>query len=336
MAGLTAFVLAIHSTGFAQTDEEKSGKAKKFGDNDEIVIKPKADVDVKLNVEITKDGQIIVNGKPVDEFNDDNVSVRKKKIMIMDGRTLDMAKMGADDMMGRQAPFMRRGGWSINGADSNRAFLGVSSVRADENTEGAKVKEVTKGSAAEKAGLKEGDLITRVDEIAISDPQDLGEAIHKYKSGDKITLTYKREGKEEKTTITLGKFSGAEEFKYNYNFRVPPMPPMAPMPPYGDGPGVFSFNDGRPKLGIKAQDLDEGKGARVLDVDDDSPADKAGIKEGDIITKFDGKDVDNATVLADLAHDLKGRSSIKIGLTRDGKSRDIDVKVPRKLKTADL
>jgi serine protease Do len=101
-------------------------------------------------------------------------------------------------------------------------------------------------------------------------------------------------------------------------------------------PRVFSFGESRPKLGIRAQDTEDGKGVKVLDIDEDSPADKAGIKEGDIITRFDGKDVNSATELADIARESKGKTDMKISVTHEGKSREVDVKIPKKLKTADL
>jgi serine protease Do len=338
-AGLAAVLLSLQSAGFAQTGEDRDTLSDKFGNDDEIVIKPKTGKDVTVTVEI-KDGQVFIDGKPVDKFVDSAVSVHKKKMMVMDGRTITVRGF---DNPGRfdedMRPLYKSGGWSFDGENANGAFLGISSVKAEGNTEGAKVKKVEKGSAAEKAGLKEGDLITRVGEVPISDPQDLSDAIHKYKPQDKVSLTYKREGKEQKTTATLGKadatdlFNLDRNYNFDYNFKIPPIPPIPPIPAM---PPAFSWNDGRPKLGIKAQDLEEGKGARVLGVDDQSPAGKAGVKEGDIITRFDGKDVDNASMLADLARETVGKPSIKIDVTRDGKTREIEVKVPKKLKTADL
>jgi serine protease Do len=343
-AGLAAMVLSLHSTGFAQTGEDHDDK-NKLGDNDEIVIKPKIDKDVTVTVEI-KDGRVFIDGKPVDKFVDSAVSVHKKKIMVMDQSFSINGPDGEphydEHFKGPQGGLYEGGNWSIDGKNANRAMLGVNSVKAEDNIEGAKIKEVTKGSAAEKAGLKAGDLITRVNEIAISDPEALAHAVHKYKPQDKITLTYKRDGKEQKTTATLGKSDQAANFSFdrryvmpdeqmsrNFNFTMPPMPDM-------DGARAFSWNDGKPKLGIKAQDMDEGNGARVLEVDDESPAEKAGIKEGDIITRFDDKDVENATMLADLARETAGKASVRISVTRDGKSREVEVKVPKKLKTADL
>ena len=100
--------------------------------------------------------------------------------------------------------------------------------------------------------------------------------------------------------------------------------------------GLSMTRGGSPRLGIKAQDTEEGKGVKVLDVDDASNAQKAGVKEGDVITEFDGKTVNSATELADAARDAKDKSPIKIKLNRNGKNQEIEVKIPKKLKTANL
>jgi serine protease Do len=263
--------------------------------------------------------------------------------MIMDGRTITINgdAVNPDLLMAPQSPFRSYDGQNF-GSNTTRAFLGVNSEKnPGDAAQGAKIKAVTKGSAAEKAGLREGDVITKVDEITVSGPEDLVKAVHKYKPEDKITLTYLRAGKSQKTTATLGKTMARYNFNYNYtmpksqdfNFSMPNMPDM----PDGENPPqIFSWNDGKPKLGIKAQDTEDGKGVKVLDVDDDSPADKAGVKEDDIITRFDGKDVDSAPTLADLARDAKGKPVVKIDLIRDGKPMELEIKTPKKLKTADL
>jgi serine protease Do len=90
------------------------------------------------------------------------------------------------------------------------------------------------------------------------------------------------------------------------------------------------------KFGIRAQDTEDGKGVKVLDVDDESTAAKAGIKEGDIITRFDGKEINSATALTEAAHAAKEKASVKISLIRDGKTQEVEVHVPKRLRTADL
>jgi len=351
---LAGMILLLHVPGFAQS-EDKDTLSNKLDEYDEIVIKHKSDKDTKVSVEI-KDGQVFVNGKPVAEFDDDNVSVRKKKIRVFDGQSFSFS--GPGDAQGGgtfYAPgpstrFRKQGGgaWSITphayGMDNeDQAVLGVAYEKAGDNVAGAKVKSLIKGGSAEKAGLKVGDVITKIDEIKIEESEDLAKAIHKYKPDAKVTVTYKREGKEQKVTAALGKLDAraySKSYNFNYlnpgedgdfNFKMPPMEQMNPMSPRN-----FSWGDKSLRLGIKAQDTEDGKGVKVLDVDDESSAEKAGIKEGDIITRFDGKDVNSATALAELARESKTKTSVKISLSRAGKSQEVEVKIPRKLKTADL
>lgn len=89
-------------------------------------------------------------------------------------------------------------------------------------------------------------------------------------------------------------------------------------------------------MGIHAQDTEDGKGVKVLEVDDESAASKAGLKEGDIITRWDGKEVNSATDLSQIARESRAKPSIHINVLRSGKSMDLEIKIPRKLKTADL
>jgi serine protease Do len=263
--------------------------------------------------------------------------------MDMDGRAMTLlgAENGDGDFKVLTAPRspyrMRSGSYSFSMGDGNRAFLGVSTEKGDDDIAGAGIKQVTKGSGAEKAGLKPGDVITRVNETTISDPEDLTEAIHKCKPEDKVNLTFKRDGKEQKVVATLGKM---KEGSYSYGFGNA-MPKMDNFnfdmsPSVRVSPRAYAFGESRPKLGIRAQDTEDGKGVKVLEIDEESPADKAGIKEGDIITRFDGKEVNSAAELADLARAGKGKAELKVSLTHDGKSREVDVKIPKKLKTADL
>ena len=110
-----------------------------------------------------------------------------------------------------------------------------------------------------------------------------------------------------------------------------------PQMPQGVWPrGFQGFYGNSLKFGIRAQDAEDGKGVKVLDVDDESTAEKAGIKEGDVITRFDGKDINSVTALTEAAHAAKEKLSVKLTITRDGKAQEIEVKVPRRLRTADL
>jgi serine protease Do len=75
---------------------------------------------------------------------------------------------------------------------------------------------------------------------------------------------------------------------------------------------------------------------KVLDVDEESAAGKAGIKEDDIITEFDGKTVNSADELAVAARDSREKAAVTVKLKRDGKVQSVEIKTPRKLRTANL
>jgi serine protease Do len=298
----------------------------KLNEYDEIVIKRKnSDKDTKVTIEI-KDDQILVDGKPIDNFENEDVSVRK--------RNINRYRLNSPG-----SPFrFEDGNWTMDGDDmlhdGNRAFLGVTS---EGTSSGVKITSVSENSAAAKAGLKKDDIITKVNDKAVFDHEQLSKVISELKPDDKVTITYKRDGKENKATATLGK----RNHPLIAGFPQPPIAPNAPVPPM-----VFNFEDGefgdvlrynnKPRLGLKVQDTEDGKGVKVLDVEEGSAADKAGIKEDDVITSFEGKEVTSAGDLAKASREAKDKSAMKVQLNRNGKPQTIEVKVPKKLRTANL
>src|SRR5258708_34670982 len=75
ITGITALALLLGTGAMAQ-DKEKSKS--KIGDNDEIIIRKKGDKDGKVTIEI-KDGNVTINGKPFEEYEDDNLFIRKTR-----------------------------------------------------------------------------------------------------------------------------------------------------------------------------------------------------------------------------------------------------------------
>lgn len=336
LMGAVAFLSPL--TMSAQKDEkgEKGEKDKK--DVQQILITRKGEKSDKVVVEIVGD-KITVNGKPLEEYKDKDgdLSVRISKIK-------DLESLG----------YLRnpRGGvWNFNGddgntffrTDENRAMLGVTTEKSEE---GAVIENVTEGSAAEKAGLKEGDIITKVGDKKIMGPDDLSEAIKQQKPGDKISVTFLRDKKDHKVTAELTKWKGigAYSFGPGQNFKIdlgdmnfdkiaPKIPDVkVPLEHYR----AFSWSGGAPKLGISVQDTDNGKGVKVIDVDEEGNAAKAGIKENDIITHLDDKAVNSVDEISGLLKEKKDNLTVRFQLKRDGKSQNIEVKMPRKIKTTNL
>ncbi|AAD35656.1 serine protease [Thermotoga maritima MSB8] len=101
-----------------------------------------------------------------------------------------------------------------------KAYLGVTVMTLTEetakalgleSTSGALITSVQKGSPAEKAGLKEGDVILKVDDQDVRSHEELVSIIHTYKPGDTAVLTIERKGKIMKVQVTFG--SSSEEEK---------------------------------------------------------------------------------------------------------------------------
>ncbi len=70
-------------------------------------------------------------------------------------------------------------------------------------SDGAVVGEITDGSAAEAAGLRSGDVITRVDEQEITSADSLIATVRSYRPGDEVAVTFQRDGEERTARVTL-------------------------------------------------------------------------------------------------------------------------------------
>lgn len=96
-----------------------------------------------------------------------------------------------------------------------RAFLGISyldlkSAQPEEiekygldKTDGVYIKEVTKDGAAEAAGIKAGDIITKIGSKTIQNGPQLSETVAQFRPGDKSTITYVRDGKIASAEVTF-------------------------------------------------------------------------------------------------------------------------------------
>jgi putative serine protease PepD len=82
------------------------------------------------------------------------------------------------------------------------AYLGVSLGERD-GAAGAEIAAVRSGSPAETAGLRAGDVITRVDGQAVESAEEIHRAIESRKPGDKLELTVERDGEPRTVTVTL-------------------------------------------------------------------------------------------------------------------------------------
>lgn len=314
-----AGIAALSLPAFAQKEKSKEDKEDKK-DVQHITITRSGDVDEKTIIEIKGD-KVTINGKDAKDVKDVNVHVNKIKDMHALATTL--AQGGQNWNMNFDNNNM-----SLFSEDANRAMLGVVT---DENDKGAEINSITKESAAEKAGLKKGDVITSIDSKKIKDAEDVSEAIRSHKPGDKVTITILRDGKEQKLNAELGKWKGIDMKTFN----TPSFKEFDITTPNRNFGGTY-FYDNRPKLGLSIQDTDDGKGVKVIEIDADGNAAKAGVKKDDVITHINDKEVNSADETSKMVRENKEKASVRLQVNRAGKTQNIEVKIPRKLKTADL
>ncbi|MBS1755245.1 MAG: PDZ domain-containing protein [Ferruginibacter sp.] len=347
---------AFTTTGFAQDGNADKGKK----ETQEIIIRKKGDKDTKVVVEIKGD-KITINGKPLSEFKDDEITVNKRNIIIRDGKGNTRFRMAPEDFEGFSF-------WNDD-SDKTTAFLGVTTSAQDEekNAGGAKITDISEGSAAEKAGLKKGDVIVKINDKEVKNPASLSEVVTSFKPKDDITVYYERDGKTSSAKATLGERKESKVMTYSFNgpdgiarsFTMPRMNGINVLPKIemwddkdlGDmsprvwTPGKnFNYdyefnNDAFPrhqKLGIKIQDTEDGKGVKVLDVDKDSPADKAGLKKDDVVTEIGGNKITNTDEARIQLNLNMGKNAYNIKAKRNGNTLNFDIKIPKKLKTANL
>ncbi len=287
--------------------------------SENIIIRKNGNKKEKLTIVVDGDN-ITVNGKPAKDFKDSDIEIIHDNDDAIDIFP-PMPPMPPMPVHGGAKTFTRN--FTIH---SNSAVLGL---MPEDGDDGARITEVTKGSAADKAGLKEDDVITKIGDTKIDDAGDVYDAIGKYKPNDKVTITYKRDKKENTVTATLDKNTARTLYNNSED--------MFNAAPFVNGKSFnFSWNS-KPRLGLRIQDTENSGGVTVTDIDDeDAPAAKAGLREKDIITEVNGKNVQSVKDVKDQLKDMKPGDDIKLQYKRGAASQSATIHIPKPLQTSDL
>jgi serine protease Do len=309
--------------GIAQKAKEKSDKKASSGDHQTIVINRHGKLEEKTVIEIVGD-KVLVNGKETKDNGDVTVNVNT----LRPGTFQRIQGTGPDTWVYSGT------GRSLFTLDSNRAMLGVIT---DMHPKGALIDSVSKDSPAEKAGLLKGDVITKIGTQAVKDAEDVTKAVRAHKPGDKVAIEVLRNDQPKTVTAELTMWKGMKFGPVTApRINIDKMEHVDVFPSIKGSVSGNNFFTNPPKLGLSVQDTEDGRGVKVTEVDTDSHAAKAGIKVNDIITHIDEKAVNSADETARIVRASREKPLLKVQLLRDGKPQSIDVKIPRKLKTADL
>lgn len=183
-----------------------------------------------------------------------------------------------------------------------RAYLGIEYPRdnlseEDKKQNGIKddggvfVMSVREGGAAISAGIKKGDVITKINNVPVVSGADLIGQIATYRPGDKITLTYQRAGKEYTSTITLKNKTGNTDIVKN-----------SVLDKLGADLENVSKEDAK-EMNIKG-------GVIIKSISNRGLLSKVRIQDGYVITKANGKEVTSVDELKKILEGTTG--SIKL------------------------
>jgi putative serine protease PepD len=114
---------------------------------------------------------------------------------------INQAKWVADTLIQTGRPV-----YALMGIVPNPRFTGTGAQIVPTTQNGQEP--ITPGGAAEKAGLKAGDIITKLNDRPITGYQELFSEIWSHRPGDKVTITYTRDGRTATTELTLGQRVG--------------------------------------------------------------------------------------------------------------------------------
>lgn len=198
-----------------------------------------------------------------------------------------------------------------DGADQ-AGYLGV--VADDRMTAGSGVEllEVVGGGPADKGGLEQGDLVTKVDSKPVRTLEDFAAALQDRPAGEKIRFTIERQGKPKLAEVTLGTRPPAASRRFpNFGRIDDDQPPRMSLL----GVRVEPVDPDSPA----AADLPAPQGAYVVRVAEGSPAAQAGIPLHAVIVAVDGKDVTEPADLKEIIGDTRPGQEIKVSFYARGK-----------------
>ena len=201
-------------------------------------------------------------------------------------------------------------------AHGNKAYLGI---YLDQAEEGVRVSRVIEGSAAEKGGLQNGDVIVAIGGDITENSDQLVEAISRHEPGDAVEVVYLRNGEKLTTTTTLTSKEAVEsdhvERRIEKSYKH--------LKEHGAHKSDKEEMQ-KPRLGVRIDQADEG--VLIQSVDSGSHAEAMGLMEGDIITKFNNTEVADINSLVTAVKMAEANTPITVEFLRDGKTMKKEVK----------
>ena len=194
---------------------------------------------------------------------------------------------------------------------------------------GAVVEEVQRDSPAAEAGFRAGDVVITFDGERVRSAKHLSRLVDETPEGREVQTTIVRAGNQQTLTVAPAASAGAirlarsPALREYFNFEFPERLAVEPE-------RLRLMVLGRPRLGVTVNELTDqlaehfgatSGGVLVVEVDEDTPAARAGLKAGDVITRVAGEPVESPAELQRRLARLTGE--VTIDIVRDRQAQTI-------------
>lgn len=217
----------------------------------------------------------------------------------------------------------------------NRGYIGISISEVDAQTakaiglkepKGVLVQALVKGGAAEKADIKEGDVILKIDDREVNQPNELQSYVAAKRAGTEVKLTIFRNGKEIERYVTL---KAREE---DSNKKVTTVSNKDKSKAEKDIKEI-TFDE----LGFTVRNMSDGElkdynvenGVLITDVKNFSKAYNQRIREGLVITEADRKEINSVSELKSIIDKKRGDAVLLKLVDNQGNSRLVGLEIPK-------
>ena len=237
---------------------------------------------------------------------------------------------------------------------SSQSYLGIDIRDVDNNRaaalklkdpNGAEIINVDHDAPAAKAGLRVHDVILQMNGQPVAGEEQLRRMLHETPAGRTITLLISREGRQQTLSVQLADRATIEQDAWSQRMIVP-IPEddeafvLEGPSGHGFGSGFFgAFSLGSSSAGVELDVLGsqladyfgvkDGQGLLVKHVAEDSPASRAGLKAGDVITKANGQKMATLSEWMKMLHANRGKP-VQVTLVRNRKEQTVTLEANTK------
>lgn len=183
---------------------------------------------------------------------------------------------------------------------------------------GVLVSEVVEGSPAEEAGIEDGDVIVSFDGKKVASAKELSELVAETDVGKKVKVKVSRDNRSKTLNVVVGEWPE----DHTWVFATP------------DGFKDIHVQMFRPKLGVRIHEMDEDLasyfgvdkdgGVLVLGVEEESTAESAGIKAGDVIIELEGSEIESTKDLYDAVGKIDEGEKFEVTVVRKKKKVELE------------